>query len=123
PRGGSVTLRAERSMDRVRIWVSDNGVGIAPDMLAQIFDPFKRGERAPSYGPGGLGLGLALVQSIVELHGGTVSAFSEGKGKGSTFTVELPAATRYRVRADAERRPREQEAGPHRRVLVVDDNE
>lgn len=70
--------------------VADNGSGIEPDLLPRIFDLFSQGARRPDRAAGGLGLGLALVRKIVELHGGTVTAYSEGAGKGSCFTIRLP---------------------------------
>ena len=70
--------------------VQDNGIGIGPDLLPVVFDLFTRAQRTPDRAQGGLGLGLALVKKLVELHSGTVEAHSAGAGQGSTFTVRLP---------------------------------
>src|SRR5262249_27165099 len=89
--GGKISLEAWREGDRVVIRVRDTGIGIPPEMLTRIFDPFvqARAEAGPS--SEGLGLGLALVKGLVERHGGTVSASSRGPGLGSEFVVRLPA--------------------------------
>jgi CheY-like chemotaxis protein/anti-sigma regulatory factor (Ser/Thr protein kinase) len=92
PEGGLVELRAEQSGERVRIIVSDTGKGIEPQILPYIFDRFRQGDSSASRRYGGLGLGLALVKHLVELHGGEVTAASEGAGRGSIFTVTLPLA-------------------------------
>ena len=89
PEGGSVDVQLMTDADAVLIRVSDTGHGIDPEHLPHIFDLFTRGERDVS----GLGVGLAVVRRIVEQHGGDVSAFSEGKGRGAEFTVRLPAMT------------------------------
>ncbi len=90
PRGGTVEVRAGRTSDPAlaEIQVRDTGVGIPPDMLARIFEPFAQAEQAVS--KGGLGLGLTLVKGMVELHGGTVAVESAGLGKGATFALTLP---------------------------------
>jgi signal transduction histidine kinase len=74
----------------VRIIVSDSGAGIEPDFLPYVFERFRQADGAVNRQHGGLGLGLAIVRHLVELHGGTVRAMSLGKGQGSTFTIELP---------------------------------
>src|SRR5579875_2832515 len=90
--GGDIRLTVERADDgsSVVVRVRDNGMGIAPDMLPKIFEPFMQGKRALDRAQGGLGIGLTLVRRLVELHGGTVQAFSEGLGHGSEFVVSLP---------------------------------
>ncbi len=108
----------------VIVRVQDTGIGIAPDMLAMIFDLFVQAERRLNRSQGGVGIGLTLVRRLVEMHGGTVAAYSEGLGKGSEFVVRLPALPNDRqggVPAPAQER---QVASPaiHRRILVVDDN-
>src|SRR5438132_14278306 len=104
---------------QLEIRVRDTGIGIAKEALSTLFDPFVQVPGAKDYAKGGLGIGLALVRGLVELHGGTVRAESAGSGKGATFTVVLPGAmegvTPLEVRPMA--------AAAHRgRVLVVDDN-
>jgi signal transduction histidine kinase len=92
PKGGSVEVRLERVDLHVEIVVSDNGQGIKPEFLPYVFERFRQEEGGTNRQHGGLGLGLAIVRHIVELHGGTVGATSEGPGKGATFTVSLPIA-------------------------------
>ena len=89
PEGGSIQVRLEQDGSSARILVRDTGVGIAPEILPHIFDRFVQGD-IESTKRGGLGLGLTIVRHIVELHGGTVHAASEGHGKGATFLVRLP---------------------------------
>jgi CheY-like chemotaxis protein/two-component sensor histidine kinase len=128
PRGGSVTVRVEHAGATVRIGVSDTGQGIDPEFLPHVFDRFRQG--ASSSGKArrtGLGLGLAIVRHLVEAHGGSVSASSEGPGLGTTFVVELP------VMVGALAAPNETGAYAHRlqtslslegiSVLVVDDEQ
>ncbi|CAN7559052.1 PAS domain-containing sensor histidine kinase [Massilia sp. LjRoot122] len=92
PSRGAVALRATRDGARVRLCVIDNGIGIEAGLLPQVFDLFTQAERTPDRSQGGLGIGLALVRTMVALHGGEVHAHSDGPGKGSTFTVWLPLA-------------------------------
>src|SRR5262245_45451560 len=93
PRGGRVEARLERADSHIEITVSDTGEGIAPEFLPYVFDRFRQADATAARAArhrGGLGLGLAIVRHLVELHGGSVSADSEGKGKGAIFTVRLP---------------------------------
>jgi signal transduction histidine kinase len=90
PRGGRVEVRLESAQRQVRIIVSDSGQGISADFLPYVFDRFSQARFARRHEYGGLGLGLALVRSLVELQGGTVSAASQGEGQGATFTIQLP---------------------------------
>ncbi len=90
PADGEVRVRTAREEGWLTVEVSDTGIGIDPERLPQIFDAFEQGERSITRRFGGLGLGLAISQRIVELHGGTLAAASEGQGKGSAFTVRLP---------------------------------
>jgi PAS domain S-box-containing protein len=90
PEGGRVELRMEGADDNVRITVSDTGKGIEPEFLPFVFDPLRQADSSSARRYGGLGLGLSLVKHLVELHGGTITAASEGSGHGSTFTVTLP---------------------------------
>jgi signal transduction histidine kinase/ActR/RegA family two-component response regulator len=122
---GHIWATAQREGNHAVIRVRDDGIGIDRSLLPQVFDAFTQSDRSIAHSRGGLGLGLTLVRRLVEMHGGTVSSYSEGLGKGSEFTVHLPAL---------ERRPesiRPVQAGPkqegvrataHHRVLVVDDN-
>lgn len=90
PDGGRVTVRLAGTGRAVRISVADTGCGIRPELLPHVFDRFRQAEDAKKLG--GLGLGLAIVRHIVQLHGGQVWAESAGEGRGATFTVELPVA-------------------------------
>ena len=90
PEGGEIVLALQAAPDQAVISVSDNGTGIDAALLGRVFDSFTQEMRSPERGAGGLGIGLALVRSLVELHGGAVTAHSEGKGKGSCFVVSLP---------------------------------
>ena len=90
PEGGQVTLRSSNPAEgKLRLEVSDTGIGIEPDVLPRLFSPFEQGERTRSRRYGGLGLGLVIARGIVDLHGGTLTAFSEGRDKGATFALEL----------------------------------
>jgi PAS domain S-box-containing protein len=90
PKGGRVQVRLERVNSHIEIVVSDTGVGIRADFLPYVFERFRQAEAGTTRKTGGLGLGLAIVRHIVEMHGGTVEAASEGEGKGATFRVRLP---------------------------------
>ncbi|MEO7493304.1 MAG: ATP-binding protein [Massilia sp.] len=118
---GRITLNLMPGKDAVVVTVQDNGEGIAPDLLPRIFDLFSQGERTPDRSQGGLGLGLALVKSLVQLHGGTVGVRSAGPDQGSLFTVTLPwsapapgTSPAPQVRVEAALAPL--------RVMIVDDN-
>ena len=91
PPGGLVRVVMEREPGHAVLRVSDNGIGIPPALLDRIFDLYEQAPEAQNQTQGGLGIGLALVRQLVELHGGSCSAASEGPGQGSTFTVRLPA--------------------------------
>jgi PAS domain S-box-containing protein len=125
PPGGRIDVSLERlGDDRAQITVRDSGQGIAPEFLAHVFDRFRQGDSSATRRHGGLGLGLGIVKHLVEAHGGTVSASSEGLGKGSVFTASLPlrpstSPTVYRS-ADGEVLPTHTLA--HVRALVVDDD-
>ncbi len=92
PKGGRVEVRLKRANPYLELSIADNGQGIKPEFLPYVFDRFRQEDGGMSRQKGGLGLGLAIVRHIVELHGGTVCAASEGIGKGATFTVALPIA-------------------------------
>jgi len=125
PRGGSIVLAAERDGADAVIAVSDNGIGIDPSRLDDVFKMFTQIGEGRRHAAGGLGIGLSLVRSLVELHGGSVRASSAGTNAGSVFTVRLPLAAQEAPAGDGGAGlPASQGAGPRaaRRVLVVDDN-
>jgi PAS domain S-box-containing protein len=100
PRGGrvSVALSATADDTGVELTVSDTGIGIKPEFAEHVFERFRQGDASTTRSHGGLGLGLAIVRHLVELHGGTVAAHSDGEGRGATFTVTLPAIIQYEPR-------------------------
>jgi signal transduction histidine kinase/CheY-like chemotaxis protein len=121
--GGLIVLTARRVKSEVVIGVKDSGVGIAAEMLPRIFDLFMQEGHSVDQSQGGLGVGLALVKSLVEMHEGAVQAHSEGLGRGSEFIMRLPAAT-VEAAPGPRGSPKPTEAKwPRRRILVVDDNE
>ncbi len=123
PQGGRIELRVRKEGAELVITVRDDGVGIPPDRLEEVFEMFAQIEQPSDRSQGGLGIGLALVRRLVEMHGGSVVASSEGRGKGSTFTVRLPAEeAAAEVDPSSEKAPLSVITG-RRRVLVVDDNE
>ena len=127
PSGGMVEVRLERHGLRARIAVRDTGAGIPRDVLPYIFDRFRQADSSSTRAHGGLGLGLAIVRHLVDLHHGTVRAESDGPGQGSTFLIELKLLVKQRGRdRDATRRPStEREPGPSLaglRIVVVDDD-
>ena len=95
PRGGKVQVRLERINSHIEIAVSDTGVGISPEFLPHVFERFRQADQKTTRRHGGLGLGLAIVRHLVELHGGTVEAGSAGEGQGTTFVVKLPIVPVY----------------------------
>ena len=110
----------------VEVRIRDNGIGIAPDMLPRIFDLFTQVDSTPGRSQGGLGIGLTLVRTLVEMHGGTVEAHSAGAGQGSEFVIRLPALGDV-VGEVVDRPPLDWPVSPGdkgvaRRILVVDDN-
>jgi signal transduction histidine kinase/CheY-like chemotaxis protein len=121
--GGVIRVSAAREDTEVVVRVSDTGRGIAPEMLPHVFDLFVQERQDSHRAQGGLGIGLAIVRSLVEAHAGSVSATSAGKGAGSTFTVRLPAATPVHAPPEPVRAVTPIVAKGRSRVLVVDDNE
>jgi len=121
PDGGVITVALTQEGSQAVLRVIDNGVGIAPDLLEQVFEMFTQVDRTMDRARGGLGIGLSLVRRLVDLHGGTVQAESAGIGRGSTFVVRLPVAGAV---ASSAAGPLEQAAHrpPRLQVLVVDDN-
>ncbi len=123
PMGGVIALRTEVDADMVYLTVSDNGIGIDAELASRVFELFTQAEHTPDRSSGGLGLGLALVKNLVELHGGSVTCDSAGAGQGSTFRVALPRlAESASQRAGGEGAEHGQAVHPARRVLLVDDN-
>ena len=118
--GGQVWLRAERRDEEIIIEVRDTGIGVEPSLLPRLFEPFRQVEGARQRSQGGLGLGLALVRSLVELHGGAVEIQSPGVGLGTSVILRLPALPAEARPPEAKRPP--VEAGQGLRVLVVEDN-
>jgi signal transduction histidine kinase/CheY-like chemotaxis protein len=123
PEGGKLVVWLGAAGEQVALSVSDTGIGISPELLPKVFDLFSQAERTPDRAQGGLGLGLALVKSLVELHGGTVAASSEGRGAGSEFTVRLPRLPRraHEIAPSAFAATATRD-GAALRVLLVDDN-
>jgi signal transduction histidine kinase len=119
--GGRIRLAARKLVEEVEVTVEDDGIGIEPAMLSSVFDIFTQVRDANARAQGGLGIGLTLVRSLVGLHSGRVTAYSEGRGKGSRFTVYLPVATRPLARAPDGNTGQEIPTLA-RRVIVVDDN-
>lgn len=97
PRGGRITVRLEEEADEIVLTVSDNGQGIDSSFLPHIFEIFRQADAGTNRAQTGMGIGLAVVQQLVELHGGSVSAHSDGKGKGATFTIRLPRSVNTRM--------------------------
>jgi signal transduction histidine kinase/ActR/RegA family two-component response regulator len=120
PSGGQIALRVTSEGGEAVIAVSDNGQGIEPQVLPYIFDLFTQAERTPDRSQGGLGIGLALVKSLVALHGGRVAAFSEGPNRGSEFVIRLPLLSSSE--AQEAQQPHDHAGDAAVRVLVVDDN-
>lgn len=121
PDGGHITVTARREDHEAVVDVTDNGIGIAPELLAHIFELFTQADHSLDRPVGGLGLGLNLSRQLVELHGGTLSAHSAGPGRGATFTMRLPTVDEDEPSAALV--PRPLSPAPHRhRVLLVDDN-
>ena len=117
--GGHVWVSVDRERDRAVLRVRDDGIGISAELLPRVFDLFVQADRSLDRSKGGLGLGLTLVKRLVELHGGTVSAHSEGPDRGSEFVVELPLATGDESGKADVTAP----AGPRaRRILIVEDH-
>jgi PAS domain S-box-containing protein len=120
-RGGKIWVSNSRISDEVEVIVKDSGVGIASDLLPRIFDPFVQGQQALDRSQGGLGIGLTLVKSLVEMHGGTVAVCSGGPGKGAEFRVRLPLVIERKT-AEDEKAGRRAYVARSRRILVVEDN-
>jgi CheY-like chemotaxis protein len=117
----TVRVAADAGRREAVLSVRDQGIGIDPGMLPRLFDPFTQADRSLDRSRGGLGLGLALVRGLVELHGGRVEAASEGPGRGAEFAVRLPLEAEPAALAHPPAEP--QPARKHCRILVVEDNQ
>jgi PAS domain S-box-containing protein len=130
PRDGRVQVRLERSNSQVEIVVSDTGIGIRSDFLQHVFERFRQAESGTTRSTGGIGLGLSIVRHIVEMHGGTVQASSEGEGRGSTFRVSLPLMIVHAEELEPREHPHTERQTPLTyledlsgvRVLAIDDD-
>jgi signal transduction histidine kinase/ActR/RegA family two-component response regulator len=123
PEHGHIELRLDLQGDQAALAVADNGVGMAPDFVPHVFELFAQAERTSDRASGGLGLGLALVKSLTELHGGTVACASAGPGLGCTFTVRLPMQATDESRIDRRRTARvDAPAAAALSIMLVDDN-
>ncbi|HEY3066435.1 MAG TPA: ATP-binding protein [Methylomirabilota bacterium] len=119
PAGGSVDVDVAREGEDAILRVTDSGVGIAPETLSRVFELFAQGQQPLDRSAGGLGIGLSLSRRLVEMHGGTIAAASEGVGRGAQFTVRLPVETeKVSQMASAPAGP-----DPSRRVLIIEDND
>jgi CheY-like chemotaxis protein/two-component sensor histidine kinase len=121
PREGTITLVAKTRDDQAVVTISDNGLGIPEQMLAEIFETFRQVDSSLERVHGGLGIGLMLVKRITELHAGTVEAYSGGAGAGSRFVVNLPLLSRQEADEEKPLAPPTTEMPPGHRILVVDD--
>jgi PAS domain S-box-containing protein len=122
PEGGSIVLRMEVDAAAVRLCVKDNGIGMRAEVVEQAFDMFTQAERTSDRTQGGLGIGLALVKSLVELHHGTVTAHSEGPGQGSEFFITLPRLDPPDLVSSPAECPVHLSNNERLRLLIVDDN-
>jgi CheY-like chemotaxis protein len=121
PEGGRIRVTASRDDGHVVLRVADSGIGMRPEVLSRVFDLFVQEGRGRDGSREGLGIGLSIAKGLVELHGGTISALSEGEGRGSEFVIRLPLAAAHGATADAPGPARARDTGG-KRVLVVDDN-
>jgi PAS domain S-box-containing protein len=123
PADGHIWLNIQKEGDEAVLSIRDDGIGIEPDFLPQIFDLFAQAQRSLDRSQGGLGVGLTLVRKLVQMHGGTIEAHSEGLGQGSQFIVRLPVLSSRIVPVPIPVIERSKISSPARRVLVVDDNQ
>jgi PAS domain S-box-containing protein len=123
PDGGNIVLHVDVHGDEVAMSVADDGIGMAPELVQRAFELFAQASRSADRAQGGLGIGLAVVKSLVELHGGSVSAHSEGQGRGSSFTVRLPRLPELVRLPDTQGHQADEKVqGRALKVLIVDDN-
>src|SRR5262249_6439469 len=120
--GGHISVSVERLGSEAVIRIRDTGIGIPVDFLPRVFQPFVQEHRSLDRAQGGLGIGLALVRSLVEMHDGTVQALSAGRGQGSEFIVRLPISVETLSNPAKTAEDANRSHVPRRRVLVVDDN-
>jgi len=121
--GGQISVGVMRSGEElVEIRVKDSGLGISPELLPRLFNLFTQSDSTTHRAQGGLGIGLALVRKLVEMHGGTVAAYSQGASRGSEFLIRLPLLTRRPQRRSAAVSAAKRERTAPRRILVADDN-
>jgi PAS domain S-box-containing protein len=120
PAGGTITIRTSNENGSVKIEIADTGVGIAAEMLPKLFQPFEQGELGATRRFGGLGLGLSIVKSLAEMHHASISATSEGEGKGATFTLRVPVVAPTATGPNASGRVPEPERKQYRILLVED---
>ena len=122
PSPGQIWLTAARENGQIAISIRDTGIGIAPEVVPRLFEMFMQVAPGTSLSQGGLGIGLTLVKNLVEMHGGTVEAHSEGLGRGSEFVIKLVVAEAGAQDMAKSPAPPSQTTSPGRRLLVVDDN-
>jgi len=122
PEGGRVEVAATAAEGEATVMVRDNGIGIDPELLPRVFDLFSQGERSLDRSLGGLGVGLTVVQRLIELHNGRVEVSSEGAGQGAEFRIVLPCISEVAPQEPKHGSSRKEERTAGRRVLVVDDN-
>ena len=122
PHDGCVGIRCRPDQDHVLVEVNDSGIGIEPDALARVFNAFEQEERSITRQFGGLGLGLAISKALVEMHGGTIDARSEGRNKGATFRVRLPLASPGHAAGNADAGHCPTRRSRPLRVLLVEDH-
>ena len=118
PPNGEIRVESGEEQGQVWVSISDNGVGLAPDLLPHVFDLFVQGERTLDRAQGGLGVGLTIVRRLIEMHGGSIAAWSEGVNQGATFEIRLPAIEETQTATEPAAAPERR----RRRILVVDDN-
>ncbi len=119
PSPGSIQVSLAAENEQAVLKISDTGIGLSPELVERVFEPFVQAERALARSEGGLGIGLTLVRSVVDLHGGAVTASSDGVGKGATFTIRLPCILAAQPDRNVQQSPSFDRVA---RVLVVDDN-